>query len=42
MGEWISWYDYFPIYTYLSNEMATNVKTLAATVTLAMKLFTVQ
>lgn len=30
------------ILTYLSTEMATSVKTLAATVTLATKLFTVQ
>jgi len=30
------------MFTYLSTEMATSVKTLAATVTLATKLFTVQ
>jgi hypothetical protein len=30
------------IIVYLSNEMATSVNTLAATVTLAMKLLTVQ
>jgi hypothetical protein len=36
------WRSEIKLLTYLSTEMATSVKTLAATVTLATKLFTVQ